>query len=110
MQCLNGKRVAECLKKSGRIASQCMDKSVQVQLLVELLNIYMYFHEKEAAQVRAVFLGVCKQVTLYYNEVPIQCRMCFTLYIAGHLFIESIACEVKLPYCASRSPSIIQPG
>ncbi len=77
MQCLNGKRVAECLKKSGRIANQCMDKSVQIQLLVELLNLYMYFHEKEASQVRAsvylfmvraVLLSVCsscKQITLY---------------------------------------------
>ncbi len=40
------KRVVECLKKSGRIASQCMEKSVQVQLLVELVNNYMLFYEK----------------------------------------------------------------
>lgn len=40
------KRVVECLKKSGRIASQCMDKTVQVQLLVELVNIYILFYEK----------------------------------------------------------------
>ena len=42
----------ECLKKSGRIASQCMDKMVQTQLLVELLNVYMLFYEKGDDQVR----------------------------------------------------------
>lgn len=38
--------MVECLKKSGRIASQCMEKSVQVQLFVELVNCYMLFYEK----------------------------------------------------------------
>ena len=41
----------ECLKKAGRIAQQCMDTSVQVQLLVELLNTYMLFYEKGNDQV-----------------------------------------------------------
>ena len=48
----DGKRVLECLKKSGRIANQCMDKMVQTQLLVELLNVYMLFYEKGDDQVR----------------------------------------------------------
>ncbi|KAK2143062.1 hypothetical protein LSH36_881g01009 [Paralvinella palmiformis] len=42
----DGKRVMECLKKSLRIANQCMDASVQVQLFVEILNHYLYFYEK----------------------------------------------------------------
>lgn len=42
----DGKRVTECLKKGLRIATQCMDSSVQVQLFVELLNHYIYFYEK----------------------------------------------------------------
>ena len=51
-QCRDGKRVMECLKKSGRIASQCtMDAVVQVQLLVELLNTYMFFKEKGNTEV-----------------------------------------------------------
>jgi len=36
----------ECLKKSVRISSQCMDATVQTQLFVELLNHYVYFVEK----------------------------------------------------------------
>lgn len=46
----DGKRVQECLKKGLRIANQCMDLSVQVQLFVELLNHYIYFYEKENNQ------------------------------------------------------------
>uniref|UniRef100_A0A6M2DK37 Vacuolar protein sorting-associated protein 35 n=1 Tax=Xenopsylla cheopis TaxID=163159 RepID=A0A6M2DK37_XENCH len=42
----DGKRVLECLKKSVRISSQCMDSAVQAQLLVELLNHYIFFYEK----------------------------------------------------------------
>ncbi|XP_013396921.1 vacuolar protein sorting-associated protein 35-like [Lingula anatina] len=42
----DGKRVMECLKKSLRIANQCMDSSVQVQLFVEILNHYIYMYEK----------------------------------------------------------------
>lgn len=42
----DGKRVIECLKKGLRIAAQCMDISVQIQLYVELLDHYIYFFEK----------------------------------------------------------------
>lgn len=58
-ECRDGKRVNECLKKSGRIANQCMDRSVQVQLLVELLNMYVLFYEKENDQIST---AVVKQV------------------------------------------------
>lgn len=47
----DGKRVLECLKKGVRIAKQCMDVSVQVQLFVELLNHYVFFYEKGDEQV-----------------------------------------------------------
>lgn len=47
----DGKRVMECLKKAGRIANQCMDKSVQVQLYVEILNSHIYFYEKGCSEV-----------------------------------------------------------
>nr|KAF6408410.1 VPS35 retromer complex component [Molossus molossus] len=42
-----GKRVMECLKKALKIANQCMDPSLQVQLFIEILNRYIYFYEKE---------------------------------------------------------------
>lgn len=45
-QLKDGKRVLECLKKGVRIANQCMDSSVQVQLFIELLNHYIFFFER----------------------------------------------------------------
>jgi len=41
----DGKKVVDCLKKALKIAKQCMDAAVQVQLLVEILNHYVLFYE-----------------------------------------------------------------
>ena len=38
-------QVVDCLKKGLKIARQCMDAGVQVQLLVEILNHYVLFYE-----------------------------------------------------------------
>ena len=35
----------DCLKKGLKIAKQCMDPLVQVQLFVEILNHYVLFYE-----------------------------------------------------------------
>ncbi|CAL4064925.1 unnamed protein product [Meganyctiphanes norvegica] len=51
------KRVLECLKKAVRIANQCMDPSLQIQLFVELLNHYIYFYEKGNTQVTVAMLN-----------------------------------------------------
>lgn len=40
------KRTLECLKKAARIASQCLDTGVQVQIYVELLNHYLFYFER----------------------------------------------------------------
>ncbi|XP_035219930.1 vacuolar protein sorting-associated protein 35-like isoform X2 [Stegodyphus dumicola] len=48
----DGKRVLECLKKATNTAKQCMDSSVQAQLLVEILNHCIYFHEKNNDQIQ----------------------------------------------------------
>jgi len=53
-QCRDSKRVTECLKKAVRIANQCMDSTIQVQLFVEVLNRYFYYFEKKADTVRWV--------------------------------------------------------
>lgn len=53
----DGKRVVDCLKKGLRVAKQCMDMSVQVQLFVELLNHYIYFYEKGNDQVTVQILN-----------------------------------------------------
>ncbi len=50
----DGKRVMECLKKGGRIANQCIDKIVQAQLLVDLLNIYVLFKDKGNSEVSVI--------------------------------------------------------
>ena len=54
MQIHDGKRVLECLKKGLRIANQCMDSSVQVQLFVEILDHYIFVYEKGNDQVNRV--------------------------------------------------------
>ncbi|KAH1015164.1 hypothetical protein HUJ05_012933 [Dendroctonus ponderosae] len=64
----DGKRVVEYLKKGLRIAKQCMDVSVQVQLFVELLNHYIYFLEKGNDQVNIEVLNqVIKKIK---EELP----------------------------------------
>ena len=39
------KDVLDCIKKGLKIAKQCMDPLVQVQLFVEILNHYVLFYE-----------------------------------------------------------------
>lgn len=56
-ECMDGKRVMECLKRSLRIANQCMDPTVQVQLFVEILNRYIYYYEKGNDAVNATILN-----------------------------------------------------
>lgn len=51
----------ECLKKALKIANQCMDPSLQVQLFIEILNRYIYFYEKENEAVRSsTFCVLCR--------------------------------------------------
>ena len=58
----DGKHTADCLKKAVRIATQCMDKAVQLQLFVEILNSYVFFLEKGNDQVSFRCL-LCSSVT-----------------------------------------------
>jgi vacuolar protein sorting-associated protein 35 len=55
----DGKHVVECLKKGVKIATQCMDVSAQVQLLVEILNAYIFFYEKNNAEVCCTHVAQC---------------------------------------------------
>jgi len=56
-ECRDSRRVMECLKKSLRIANQCMDPTVQVQLFVEILNRYLFYFEKGNDVVNVTILG-----------------------------------------------------
>lgn len=54
------KRSLECLKKAARIASQCMDMGVQVQICVELLNHYLFYFERGNSLITVTLLNqVC---------------------------------------------------
>lgn len=53
----DGSKVAECLKKAVRIASNCMDKVVQLQLLVEILNSYVLYFEKGCPEITSDLLN-----------------------------------------------------
>ena len=39
----DGKKVLECLRKAGKVATECLDPGVQAQLIVELINAYIHF-------------------------------------------------------------------
>jgi len=41
----DGKKVVDCLKKALKIANQCMDPVVQVQLFNQILNSYILYYE-----------------------------------------------------------------
>ncbi|XP_055379724.1 vacuolar protein sorting-associated protein 35 isoform X2 [Condylostylus longicornis] len=51
------KRTLDCLKKGARIASQCLDAGVQVQLYVELLNSYLFYFERGNSLVTVAMLN-----------------------------------------------------
>ncbi|RZF33303.1 hypothetical protein LSTR_LSTR007648 [Laodelphax striatellus] len=68
LQIHDGKRVLDCLKKGVRIASQCMDLFVQTQLLVELLNHYIYFYEKGNEHVTVAMLN--QVIAKIRDELP----------------------------------------
>ncbi|XP_065915145.1 vacuolar protein sorting-associated protein 35-like isoform X2 [Dysidea avara] len=56
-ECGDGKRVVECLRRSGRIAVTCEDTlELKAQLLVELLNKYMYFYEQENDEITSTMV------------------------------------------------------
>ena len=48
----DGKRVLECLQKSLRIASSCIDEITSVQLYVDALDQYIYYYEQGVEAVR----------------------------------------------------------
>lgn len=59
----DGKRVVECLKKALKTSGQCLERSVQVQLYVEILNTYIWSYEVNNEQV-SLSTSVCVYVCL----------------------------------------------
>ncbi|KAI9578027.1 vacuolar protein sorting-associated protein 35 [Glossina fuscipes] len=79
------KKTLDCLKKGARIASQCLDTGVQVQLYVELLNHYLFYFERGNSLITVAMLNQLigkiseelpnlepseetKQIELHYNN------------------------------------------
>lgn len=58
----------ECLKKALKIANQCMDPSLQVQLFIEILNRYVCFYERENDAV-----GYLQRLPLLLLGPPFAC-------------------------------------
>lgn len=59
------KRTLECLKKGVKIASQCLDINVQVQLYVELLNSYLYYFQQGNSLITVAMLNQVRYETLF---------------------------------------------
>lgn len=49
----DGKKVLECLRKAGKVATECLDPGVQAQLIVELVNVYVHFFHQGNQHVRS---------------------------------------------------------
>ena len=75
-QIRDGKRVMECLKKALKIANQCMDPSLQVQLFIEILNRYVCFYERENDAVGKLDCLSLSVVSLIAHAVSARPRCC----------------------------------
>ncbi|TMS35507.1 hypothetical protein L596_002898 [Steinernema carpocapsae] len=53
----DGKRVADCLKKALKVASQCMEDNVQVNLYTNVLSNYVYFYEQGCSEITVDILN-----------------------------------------------------
>ncbi|UYV66973.1 VPS35 [Cordylochernes scorpioides] len=63
------KEVVECLKRAIKVAGQCFDDRVKVQLYVEILNHLLYFLEKSGGVGGEEGLGVAQQLLAKVREL-----------------------------------------
>lgn len=83
-QIRDGKRVMECLKKALKIANQCMDPSLQVQLFIEILNRYVCFYERENDAVHVPTSSTHCFHTLFCFSVPLS-YLCVSFHVLHFL-------------------------
>lgn len=72
------KRTLECLKKAARIASQCMDTGVQVQICVELLNHYLFYFERGNSLITVDLLNQVRFAYFLHQQFSINTADCST--------------------------------
>lgn len=66
------KKTLDCLKKGARIASQCLDTGVQVQLYVELLNHYLFYFERGNSLITVAMLNQVSCSLSYFKSCIIK--------------------------------------
>lgn len=64
----DGKRVLECLQKSLRIASSCIDEVQSVQLYVAALDQYLYYFEQLVEAVSIVVAVLFQHADIFYRS------------------------------------------
>ncbi|VBB32576.1 unnamed protein product [Acanthocheilonema viteae] len=62
-------QVINCLKKALRVASQCMDPVVQIQLYITVFNHYLYFYEDGCDEIT---IDILNQVVGKIRELIVQ--------------------------------------
>lgn len=90
------KRTLECLKKAARIASQCMDTGVQVQICVELLNHYLFYFERGNSLITVDLLNQVAATFLSFDRKSFL--FCFAqnrIYQSNLFFSSIVDCENK---------------
>ena len=70
------KKTLDCLKKGARIASQCLDIGVQVQLYVELLNHYLFYFERGNSLITVAMLN---QVSIHIKLSSLNTKKLFLI-------------------------------
>lgn len=85
------KRTLECLKKGARIASQCLDAGVQVQLYVELLNHYLFYYERGNSLITIAMLNQVIIITYLMKIISNFILRLNFLYFISYFFFYKIS-------------------
>lgn len=78
------KRTLECLKKGARIASQCLDTGVQVQIYVELLNHYLFYFERGNSLITITILNQVSQIYYFFFFVKVFAQIVNSIFLFRH--------------------------
>lgn len=71
----DGKKVLECLRKAGKVATECLDPGVQAQLIVELVNAYVHFFHQGNQHVSLTYVNVSLHIEANYFLILSRLRL-----------------------------------
>mmetsp|Transcript_11276 Transcript_11276/g.32441 ORF Transcript_11276/g.32441 Transcript_11276/m.32441 type:complete len:802 (-) Transcript_11276:509-2914(-) len=66
------RRVLECLKRSLRIAYECMSSSMNVHLFVEILDQYLYYFETDNDSTKKYISGLIQLVNEHIDDMDMS--------------------------------------